>query len=433
LVNHCDDLKSIFPGKRILILAPHQDDEALMCSGIIEHAITNGAEVKVCVVTNGDKKGRKIGLIRIRETIKAMNYLGLSGDSIVFLGYGNTTKVSSAAFLNRLYNAATDTTVIPSYVGTQTYSIPEAPEYHYYKYGTHGVYNRETFRQDLKSVIDEYRPDQIYVTSLYDTHPDHSNLYKFTVESIISIKHNNPQFSPIMYECLIHPDEEDDLWPVRERGGSRLASFSKPLVLETNTLLDWEKREVFMVPLNMQSVWKFKNKKHKIISKYRSQRPWRDNNYLYSYVKADEFFWKKDFANIAFLANVNVSSENTSTGQLGIKAIDGIADGYPRFPDNEWATTGEIVGAWIQLSWLQKHKINRIVLYDRPNLIDNINSATLTFSDGSAIKVGLLPNNGSGCEINFVPKIVNWVKLTIDEAVGKNTGLSEFEVYEVKR
>ena len=37
-------------GKKILILAPHADDEALMCSGIIVHALTNGADVKVCVM-----------------------------------------------------------------------------------------------------------------------------------------------------------------------------------------------------------------------------------------------------------------------------------------------------------------------------------------------------------------------------------------------
>ena len=33
-------------------------------------------------------------------------------------------------------------------------------------------------------------------------------------------------------------------------------------------------------------------------------------------------------ANIASQASVSVSSENASTGQLGIKAVDGIIDGY---------------------------------------------------------------------------------------------------------
>ena len=42
--------------------------------------------------------------------------------------------------------------------------------------------------------------------------------------------------------------------------------------------------------------------------------------------------------NIAGLSSVTVSSQNTATGQLGIKAIDGIVDGYPGDYTKEWAT-----------------------------------------------------------------------------------------------
>lgn len=416
-------------GEKILILAPHQDDEALMCSGIIAHALTNGIDVKVGVITNGDKKGRKKGLIRIRETIKALNYLGLSSSNIVFLGYGNTNKTSDA-FLNRLYHADTDENVILSNVGNQTYSISEMPEYHYQKYGVHGIYNKETFRNDLKTFIAECEPNHIFVSSLYDDHLDHSMLYRFTVESIINIKHDNPKFSPIVHEYLIHSHDGDDYWPTRERNNSPLVPFSKPITLDSNTLLDWEKREIFTMPMDMQKIPRSRNKKYKVISKYRSQRPWRNNKYLCSYVKSDEVFWKKDFSNIAFLANVRVSSENMTTGQLGIKAIDGITDGFPRFPENEWVTMGETAGAWIKLSWPQVYTINKVVLYGRPKEDINISSATLTFSDGSLIKVGQLPKSGKGYEIDFSAKAVEWVKLTIDEAVGEDVGLSEFEVYE---
>jgi hypothetical protein len=200
--------------------------------------------------------------------------------------------------------------------------------------------------------------------------------------------------------------------------------------LDTRTLLDWEKRESFRVPAAMETVPRTRNKKYRIISKYRSQRPSRNNKYLYSYVKSDEFFWKKDFSNIAFLAVVSVSSENIERDQLGIKAIDGIPDGYPRFTENEWVTMGETAGAWIELKWNPNYCINKIILYDRPDLNENIINATLTFSDGSTLPVGNLPANGSGYEVEFAPKTVNWVRLTINEAVGTNTGLSEIEVYE---
>lgn len=421
-------------GKRILILAPHEDDEALMCSGVITHALRNGADVKVVVVTNGDNKGRKIALVRMRETVKAMEYLGLRPSNIVFLGYGNI-KQGKHRFLDLLYDAAADDTLVASRVGTETYSIPELPEYHLQKYGVHARYDRATFCQDLKGVIEEFSPDHIFASSLYDTHPDHVALHRFTVEAILDLKRHNPDFSPIVHEYLIHTHENeievvDDYWPVRTHDRSRLIPFTKPEGLAERSLLDWEKREIFTVPLEFQMVPRSKNKKYLTIAKYSSQRPAGNNNYLYSYVKLDEFFWVKDFSNIAFLASVSVSSENTEANQLGVKAIDGIAEGYPRFPANEWVTKGEAEGAWIQLTWSSTYTIDRIVLYDRPNPDDWITGATLVFSDGSQLKLGMLPNDGRGYEVRFAPKTITWVKLTVDTAAGKNIGLSEFEVYE---
>jgi len=425
-----DNINSILSkGKKVLILAPHQDDEALMCSGVISHSINNGADVKLGVITNGDKKGKKRGLIRIRETITAMEYLGISSSNIHFFGYGDTEK-NGNSFMNRLYNAAADTTLVPSYASSQTYSTPEAPEYHFTRFGVHGSYDRATFRQDLNSFIKEYNPDYIFVTSLYDSHPDHFILYKFTVEAIINIKQLQPEFSPIIYEYLIHSHDGDDDWPARNDKNSVLESFSKPATLETHTLLDWGQRETFLVPIEMQTASRSKNKKYAAISKYRSQRPSANNRYLYSYVKKDEIFWKRDFSNIAYLAKVSVSSENASTDQLGIKVIDGIADGYPRFPANEWVAQGETTGAWVKLSWIKPYIVSKIRIFDRPNLDDHITRALITFSDGTTLTIGPLPNNGSCYEIKFAARQIEWVKMTVVSANGANVGLSEFEIYE---
>ena len=137
---------------------------------------------------------------------------------------------------------------------------------------------------------------------------------------------------------------------------------------------------------------------------------------------------QQTYSNIAPLATVTASSQNTSTGQLAVKAVDGFIDGYPGVYTREWATTGELAGAWITLSWASAHEVDTIVLYDRPNLVDNILSGTLTFSDGTSETVGPLPNDGSGYTVTFTPHTINWVTLTIDSAVGLNIGLSEIEV-----
>ena len=69
-----------------------------------------------------------------------------------------------------------------------------------------------------------------------------------------------------------------------------------------------------------------------------------------------------------------------------------------------------------------------MILYDRPNLDDQILGGTLLFSDGSSIQVGALPNDGSPLSINFTARNVSWVKFRVDQATGW-IGLSEIEVF----
>jgi hypothetical protein len=136
--------------------------------------------------------------------------------------------------------------------------------------------------------------------------------------------------------------------------------------------------------------------------------------------------------NIAPQATVTASSQNTSTGQTASKAVDGVIDGYGGNPGDstkEWATMGQLAGAWIQLKWSKTFVVDKIVLYDRPNTDDQVLGGTLTFSDGTSVAVGQLTNNGTGNTISFTPKTVSWIKFTTTNAQGLNIGLSEFQVF----
>ncbi|HTN51547.1 MAG TPA: PIG-L family deacetylase, partial [Anaeromyxobacter sp.] len=88
-------------------------------------------------------------------------------------------------------------------------------------------------------------------------------------------------------------------------------------------------------------------------------------------------------ADLARTAQVTVSSENAAAGQLGTSAIDGVIGGYPGDTTKEWATQGEGAGAWIQLHWSTPVTLEEARLYDRPNLVDQVLSGRLIFSDGS--------------------------------------------------
>ena len=136
-------------------------------------------------------------------------------------------------------------------------------------------------------------------------------------------------------------------------------------------------------------------------------------------------------SNIAGLADVTVSSESVVNSQLGIRAIDGIVDGWPGDYTKEWATEGEQAGAYIELNWSSAYQIYRVVLYDRPNNDDQITSATLSFSDGSTVAVGLLDNGGAATEVTFPGVVSTSVRLTVTgtRATSHNIGLAEMEVY----
>lgn len=135
--------------------------------------------------------------------------------------------------------------------------------------------------------------------------------------------------------------------------------------------------------------------------------------------------------NVAGQATVTASSQNAADGQFATKVIDGVADGYPGDYSREWATSGQRVGAWIELHWATPVSIDRVVLFDRPNGNDQITGGTLTFSDGTSLPVSALNNNGTASEVTFSARTVTSVRLTVTAAGpdSENIGLAEFQVF----
>jgi hypothetical protein len=110
-------------------------------------------------------------------------------------------------------------------------------------------------------------------------------------------------------------------------------------------------------------------------------------------------------------------------------AVDTILGGYPGNKAAEWSS-GQKAGATLRLTWKTPQKINRIALYDRPNEIDNVTRSQLTFSDGTTLEVGPLPDNGETAnEVQFPAKTVEWVEWKALDMHGANSGLSEIAVF----
>lgn len=139
----------------------------------------------------------------------------------------------------------------------------------------------------------------------------------------------------------------------------------------------------------------------------------------------------KQATNIAPQAMIEVSS--THTGYRAEGVIDRAVGGYPDDINQEWASKGETLGAWVRLSWTRPQMIRKIWLFDRPNKLDQITGGTITFSDGSTIKLdrALPDTTGKGVEISFDARTVDWLKFTITAVKpdSPNIGLAEIAVF----
>jgi LmbE family N-acetylglucosaminyl deacetylase len=84
--------------KRMLVFSPHPDDETLSSGGLIQAAVARGIEVRVILVTDGNRRGQ--GIKRQAEFKKALEGLGVKDQDIIMLGYKDegTKNVPTAIF-----------------------------------------------------------------------------------------------------------------------------------------------------------------------------------------------------------------------------------------------------------------------------------------------------------------------------------------------
>jgi len=123
---------------KVLVIAPHPDDETLCCAGTIMNFIEKGDKVKIVIVTDGrygslDEKLRgteELVKIRKEETIRVFKLLG----------------VEDYEFLN--------------------FEDSKVPQ------------KRKEVEEKLAEILKNYNPDIVFAPAPFDSHPDHSEVGK---------------------------------------------------------------------------------------------------------------------------------------------------------------------------------------------------------------------------------------------------------------
>jgi LmbE family N-acetylglucosaminyl deacetylase len=176
---------SLQDSDRILVLAPHPDDEVLGAAGVLREAARRGLPIRVVFLTHGDSNEwsflayRKrpvltpggalaMGAVRHQEALAAAAVLGVPAQDLVFLGYPDYGTLdiwlshwgSSAPARGRL---------------TRARAVPYANAFR-----PGAPYKGEAILADLEAILKDFRPTRIFVSHPADHHPDHAALYLFT-------------------------------------------------------------------------------------------------------------------------------------------------------------------------------------------------------------------------------------------------------------
>lgn len=194
---------------RLLVIAPHPDDEIIGAGGILQVALAAGLDVRVVVVTNGD--GQRLaplavrgqvrahhqdyvamGVTRQAETLAAMAELGVPRDDVSFLGYPD-------GGLQTLWRAdwARDCPLRSRYTGSSAspYQLSFNPA---------ARYCGQDVLQDLKTLLTEFHPDLIVIPHPEDQHPDHAATSVFARLALAELEQADPSYQPDLWGYLVH-------------------------------------------------------------------------------------------------------------------------------------------------------------------------------------------------------------------------------------
>lgn len=200
---------------RLLVVAPHPDDEALAAAGLIQRVTAAGGSVRVVLMTSGDafpegvetashirrpqpRDYRDYGNLRERETIAAMQLLMVDRAHILLLGFPD----GGLCLIASKYLSAKSRAFESPYTGRV--EPPESEQV------IRGVRYRGTdVRRELESILISYLPTLIAAPHPDDVHPDHCATSIFVREALEAIAPRYPHLAPRMVHYLIH----EDRWP----------------------------------------------------------------------------------------------------------------------------------------------------------------------------------------------------------------------------
>lgn len=201
--------------ERIMVVAPHPDDDILGVGGTMAEAAAAGASVLVVYLTNGDANRaarrvitmnpfhipaqyRALGARRQKEAVLALRRLGLASANAVFLNYPDQ---GLTPMLEDHW--------APSDPYRSRFTNRDA-KYSAQALNPSAEYCGANLVEDLAYIVNRYQPTILYLPHPEDAHPDHHAGYR---AGMLALEALASQFGPPVIRCyMVHLFEER--WPV---------------------------------------------------------------------------------------------------------------------------------------------------------------------------------------------------------------------------
>jgi len=172
---------------RVLVFAPHPDDETLAVGGLIHRLTKSGVPVRIVFITNGDGYPHAVmedlgtahptradyvafGALRQREAIAAVRRLGLGGGSVRFLGFPD-------GGLTELWRNHWARPYVSPYTGTQRPPYQDTVD-------PRAEYEGRDLTAAMVKLLGDFRPTLVIMPHPNDTHPDHASASWFVTEAV---------------------------------------------------------------------------------------------------------------------------------------------------------------------------------------------------------------------------------------------------------
>lgn len=269
---------------KVLIIAPHPDDETLGAGGVIRSALEAKADIRILYLTHGDlnemasifyqKKPLlvkadflKSGRARRKEAISAMSVLGVDEKKLIFFGYPD---FGTLGIWRKHWGKVKPYRSFLTRINKVLYKED-------FSYGHY--YRGDSIVRDLEKVMLDFKPTHVFVTAPFDLNSDHQASYLFLNVALLDLKAELP--SPKVYTYLIHAHK----WPAPKKLDMTAPLIAPDHVSGNRMDLSWAP-----YPLNGDQV----ELKRKALLEYDSQVAY-SKLFMFSFVRTNELFLQLPF------------------------------------------------------------------------------------------------------------------------------------------